>query len=833
MGTIAECFERRVREGALRPATRDGGRETTYGELDARANGLARELRSRGLATGDRVGVRLERMELLAPAVFGILKAGCVYVPLDPTYPEARTRLVLDDCSASLVVDDALLDAIPPAAEPPAVAVEPDALAYILYTSGSTGTPKGVTQSHASLQAFVGNYVAPLGVAAGDRLSMLYSYSFAAANMDVFGGLLTGATVCFYPTRTEGVAGLASWIGAERISVLHTVPSVFRQLASSLGPGDVLETVRAVDLGGEPVLSTDVELFRAHFPSTAVLVNHYAATELSVIAQMPITASTEVEPGAVPAGFAPPGVEIRIVDERGDEVAAGEAGEIAVRSRHMSPGYWDRPELTARAFLPDPSGGDARAYLTGDRGRFGAGGRLEHLGRNDARVKIRGQSVETAEVENALLAGGDLSEAAVAARLAPLGSTRLVAWVVPRAGASVTVESLRARLAETLPDYMAPSVVVSLDRLPTTPTGKIDRAALPDPDAARPALDAEVVAPRDDLEATLCRMWEEITGVRPVGVDDNFFALGGDSLGAVQLFVRLERMTGRRLPLSTIVRAPTVSRMAELVRTDPGYTGAWRLATLSERGSREPLFFVHGLRGVVVFLRELVEALETDRPCLAFEADGRFEGELGATSLDDLAGAYVDLLRGRQPRGPYHLCGYSAGGLIAFEIARQLAAAGDEVAFLGLVDTYAPVAGRRVSPLQKKLNHFRVLAALGPGEGLAFARRTVARVVRRERKRVGGPDVDGPLRRALLALIDAYAPAGGYPGRVDLYCPSIPFLDVRLERALGWDRYEVGGLVLHDVPGDHRTIFEGENVRALARAVDAAIDRTAGAKAGA
>lgn len=829
--SISRSVERIVLERRSHPAVRADGYTLSYAELDARANGIARELCARGLTPGDRVGVRLDRTEHLTPAILGILKAGGVYVPLDPTFPPARTSQVLEDCGASFVIaDDGSgfdIGDVPPSNDRPTLSIAPDKLAVIVYTSGSTGAPKGVMQSHASLVTFVRNFLAPLGAGAGDRFSMLYSYSFAAANLDILAALLVGATVCLHPVRERGVAGLRSWIDEERITILHTVPTVFRQLMSSLGPHESLASVRAVDLGGESVLAADVALFRAHFDESAVLVNHYAATELSVMAQMPIAASTRVEPGAVPAGFAPHGVEIRIVDTAGIEVPVGESGEITARSRHMSMGYWNSPQLTARAFVPVTAEGEVRTYMTGDLGRLDPDGCLHHLGRVDDRLKIRGQSVEVAEVENALVSGGELVEAVVTARPSPVGSSRLIAYVVARAGAAPTPTSIRSRLAETLPDSMIPSAFVVLDRLPLTASGKVDRAALPELDTARPALVAALVEPRDELESTLCRMWEEVTGVDAVGVDDDFFALGGDSLGAVQLFVRIERMTGRRLPLSSIMRAPTVAKMAVLVRTDPGYTSAWHLAQLSVKGSRPPIVFVHGLRGGVVFLRELVEALGPDQPCYAFEADGRFDGTLEATSVGDLAAAYVDLLRGVRPEGPYHLCGYSAGGLVAFEIARQLAASGQKVAHLGLIDTYAPVAGRRVSALQKKLNHARVLRGLPSSEKLAFVRRTLERVLRRERKHVGGVDFDGPLRRAMLGLLADYEPEGAYPGHVDLFRPAIPFLGNRLDRALGWDRCAVAGCTVHDVPGDHRTVFEADNARILATALTRAINRSA------
>lgn len=825
--SISSAIEALAARYPARVAVRSPGRVLTYGELDAEANGIAGELLDRGLGVGDRVALRLDGLDRLVPAILGIFKAGGVYVPLDPTFPEARSRFVLDDCGAAFVLTDGGngidLSAVRTANSAPGVPVSPASLAVIVYTSGSTGEPKGVMQSHASLVSFVRNYAAPLGVTEHDRLSMLYSYGFAAANLDILTGLLHGATLCCHPTRQAGVSGLASWIAAEHITILHTLPTVFRQLASCLGSAETLESVRAVDLGGEPVTATDVKLFRAHFPPDAVLVNHYAATELSVIAQMQIVASTPIASGAMPVGFAPSGVEVRIVDAEGEDVPFGEEGEILVRSRHMSTGYWNRPELTALAFSADSSPDAWRSYRTGDAGRLRADGCLEHLGRKDSRLKIRGQSIEVAEVENALVATGALREAIVTARATPSGSTKLVAYGVPVDQASPTIEIVRAQLAVRLPDAMIPSALVLLDALPYTSTGKVDRNALPDPPPERPALATPILDARDDLEATLCRMWEEITGVSPVGVDDDFFALGGDSLGAAQLFVRIERLTGRRLPLSSILRAPTVARMAELVRTEPGYACAWHLTTLEARGTRRPLFFVHGLRGGVVFLRELVAALGPDQPAFAFEADGRFEGELGARSLEDLAAAYVDVLRGAVPDGPYRLCGYSAGGLVAFEMARQLVACGEPVTFLGLIDTYAPIEGRRVSPARKKFNHASVLASLPAGERFAFARRTLQRVARRERRRTGGPDIDGPLRRAMLELVGRYSPTDAYSGRVDVFRPAIPFLGARLDRSLGWDRFPVAEHVVHDVPGDHRTVFEAGNALALATAIERAM----------
>lgn len=841
--SIAHRFEECAKTYASQVAVRAEEYQATYSDLDAQARDIAGALYAHGVRTGDRVGVLLHRVGLLPKAIFGILRVGGVYVPLDPEYPAERTRFVLDDCDVAVVLCDGTsrrealstvaarapvvaIDDLTSAEAPPGVLskLTPETLAYILYTSGVTGMPKGVMQTHGALLRFVRNYTATLQVTPDDRMSMLYSYSFAAANMDIFGALFSGATLCFFPIKTLGLGGFVDWVAQERVTVLHTVPSVFRQLAACFRPHEICSTVRAVDLGGEPVMTADVDLFRAHFPDSAVLINHYAATELSVIAQLRISKDMTIAPGIVPVGYPPSDVEIRILDAEGNEVPRGDVGRIVVKSPGLSVGYWNRGDLTCEMFPVDPAGSGERLYLTGDCGRIGSDGWLEHLGRGDSRVKIRGQSVEIAEVENALLQMGDFKQVVVAAHSVADKSPRLMAYVVPRVGRGPSIGEVRSRLARTLPDFMLPSGLISLDRMPTTPSGKVDREALSGV-GERPHAEATHAEPRDDVERQIHRLWEEVLDARPIGVHDDFFALGGDSLGAAHLFVRIERSTGRRLPLSTILKAPTIVQLADLVREETGHASVWRLVTLNERGSAPPIFFVHGVHGDVIYLRELVAALGPEQPSYAFEADGRVDGDLEVASVEELASVYVGLLRGAHPDGPYSLSGYSAGGLLAYEMARQLQAAGERVAFLGLIDTYAPVPDRCASAVGRKLNRVRGFFRLSGRERVAFASRTLARVVRRERKRFGAYD-DGPLRRALRAMFDSYAPTSHFQGKVDLFRPAIPFHDWKFDRALGWDRCPSVESAFHDVPGDHRTVFEGANAKALARALRDALEVT-------
>jgi amino acid adenylation domain-containing protein len=818
-----------------RPAVCCNDRSISYGQMALAVRRGAQRLIEQGAGPGDRIGVLLDDISTLPAAILSILDAGCVYVPLDAAHPAARRRAIADECRIELVITDAerpqvetsrwrlvepaRLDEI--ATDQPSVGgTEPlrigSDLAAIVFTSGSTGRPKGVMQTHWALANYAANYCRALEIEPRDRLSMLYSYTFAAANLDILSALLSGACLCIHPIAHHGLAGLDCWLRDESVSILHTLPGVFRQLVFMTEDAAAFPSVRAVVLGGEAVLASDLELFRRHFRDDCKLVNHYAATELSVIAQFVGTKTTRLESAIVPVGYPPAGVEIIIEDEDGNEVAPGVTGRIAVRSRDMSAGYWHDDELTSRTFVLADSA--SSTYRTGDVGVINASGALVHLGRSDSRVKIRGQSVELAEVEDALLRLDGVRQCIVTTVTAQDGEPRLAAYVVGEA--ALDLHELRKRLRVALPEVMVPSCFAQLPAIPLTSTGKVVRVGLPPIPLGEPQRTGPL--PRDDVERLFVRLWEETLNVRGIGTRDDFFALGGHSLAAARIFALFEREYGKRMPLSSMLQAPTIEQLAAQVRDGVGYAGGpFHLVKLRE-GNATPLFLVHGLRGGVIYLRELVSALE--RPCWAFEADGRYEGDMGFESLEELAASYIELLRNTWP-GPYLLAGYSAGGLIAYEMARQLLEANAEVPFLGLVDTYAPVPDRHASWLGKKINHFAALGGLSWRERAGFALRTLERITRRERGRAGGPDVDRPLRRALLPLLRAYGPTGHYRGCVDLFVPAIPATDFRRSPTLGWARCEGVEFAIHRIPGDHRTVFESDNARVLATTIEAAIRR--------
>jgi acyl-coenzyme A synthetase/AMP-(fatty) acid ligase/acyl carrier protein len=397
---------------------------------------------------------------------------------------------------------------------------------------------------------------------------MLFTFGFNGGNHEIYSALLNGASLHVYDVKQEGVERLPAWLAGERISVYCSAPTLFRHMVRHLNGEQRFTDLRVIKLIGEPVYCRDVEAYKKYFPDHCILVNRLGATEIGTSRWYFIDKATEIDGNFVPVGYAVEDNEVLLLNESRERLGFNEVGEIAVRSRYISPGYWRRPEKTAAVFLPDPEGGDRRIYLTGDLGVLRPDGCLVHVGRKDFQVKIRGHRVELAETEKALLDSGLAKDAAVIARSDPGGEQYLAAYVVATADPPPTSSALRRVLATTLPDFLIPSVFVQLDALPLTTSGKIDRRALPEPLARRPNLDQEFVPPRNKLEETLSGIWSEVLGVAPVGIHDNFFELGGHSLRATQVAARLHKVLRIEAPLEAIFQSPTIAELAARLESD-------------------------------------------------------------------------------------------------------------------------------------------------------------------------------------------------------------------------------------------------------------------------
>jgi amino acid adenylation domain-containing protein len=579
--SIPASFAAQVARDPGRLALRAGGVELSYGELHARAGALATRLL-------DARGEGEEPIALLLPqgwapvvALLGILQAGKAYVPLDPGHPRARTAFIVGDAAARANVTDRAhralarelageqvdvveLEELRDGGSWPALAVPPDRLAAVVYTSGSTGQPKGVQVTHRTMLHEILRLTDSLRIARTDRHTLVRSVAFNGAARDVFGTLLNGASLHQLDIEGAGLDGLADWLAREGITAYRSTTSVFRRFAAALPPAHRLG-LRLVHMGGEVMTRGDVELFRRHCPRGSALVHGLGITEAGTVRHFFIDHETAIPDGPVPLGYALPDVEVVLLREDGTEAGVGEPGEIAVRSRYLSPGYWRRPDVTRARFLADPAGGPERTYLTGDVGVMLPGDCLVHQGRKDFQVKVRGHRIEIEEVEGALAALDGIRDAVVALWDGGTGEAQLVAYVVPDRGPLPAVGALRRTLGATLPAHMIPSAFVALDAIPLTAQGKVDRRGLPPPPRQRPDLGAPAVPPRTPVERALADIWADVLGLDVVGVDDEFLDLGGDSLRAAQIAARARERFAVALSPTELFAAPTVAAMAVAV----------------------------------------------------------------------------------------------------------------------------------------------------------------------------------------------------------------------------------------------------------------------------
>ncbi len=840
----------------------------TYRELGRRAARLACRLRRLGVGPDVPVAICLRRSPEMAVAVLGVLAAGGAYVPLDPAYPRERLARMLQLAATGVLLSQPdLLPSLPaagitvvfPAApEPagaapdvePASSVQPDDLAYVIFTSGSTGVPKGVALPH---RALVSLFVWQLGqsaLAAGAKTLQFASLSFDVSCQELFATWAAGGTLALISEAVRlDAARLLDVLVRDQVERIFLPFVALQQLAETAAErGLHPHALREVVTAGEQLQITGaIAAFFSRLPR-ARLWNQYGPSESHVATAFALAGPARGWPALPLIGKPVANARIHLLDETARPVPPGVPGELHIGGACLARGYFHRPELTADRFVPDPLGGAGqRLYRTGDLARYRPDGDVEFLGRNDQQVKIRGFRVEPGEIEAALATHPGVREAVVVARAAAVGPRRLVAYVVPAEPAPGAAE-IRSWLRDLLPEYMVPAVFQLLDSLPLTPSGKVDRRALPDPDPAAAGPEAAAVPPRTPVEELLAGIWRDLLGIERVGVRDSFFDLGGHSLLAVRLMARIRRQCGRDLPLAVLFAGPTIEGLAALL--DPAAAAAppEHRAPLVELApgddSRLPLFLVHPVGGGVLCYAALARALgaaDPGQPIFGLQSPD-WQGAEPAT-LEAMAERYVAAVRGHQPCGPYRLGGWSMGGVAAFEMARQLRQAGDKVALLALLDSYAPgePGGIGSDPLDEAA--VRALFArdlsglmgkelpatasgldqLGPDVPLAeaFAQAQAAGLLPAE---LDFAATLGMLAifRANLVRLQGYA-GGFYPGRVTLFratgapapAPGAP----PSGPALGWEAL-AAVVEVEPIPGDHYSLVRPPAVEAIAARLD-------------
>ncbi|NJL51094.1 MAG: amino acid adenylation domain-containing protein [Hydrococcus sp. SU_1_0] len=691
---IHQLFEAQV---ALTPdqiAVVFENQQLTYQELNLKANQLARYLQQLGVTPETLVGVSLDRSLEMLIALLAVLKAGGAYVPLDPHYPPDRLALMVEDSGlAILLTQEANAKVIPDyhgqticldtqwseialgGGDNLNTSLKPDNLAYIIYTSGSTGKPKGVQLEHRGVVNFLQSMQTEPGMNEQDILLAVTSISFDIAVLELFLPIIIGAKVIIapQPVTADGHQLLALMLRSQA-TMMQATPATWRMLAaarwSEMPPLKML-------CGGEPLPH---DLAQLMLQKCSSLWNVYGPTEATVWATV-----HEVKPdfNSIPIGHPLANTQVRILDTYGQLVPIGVSGEIHLGGVQLARGYLNRPDLTAEKFIFNPSNQSERLYKTGDLGRYLTDGSVECLGRIDNQVKIRGFRIELGEIEANLGSHALVSSCVVVAREDVTGDKRLVAYLIANHNAP-SIKELRQFLELSLPHYMIPSHFVILDKFPLTPNGKIDRRALPAPDEQLKS--TVIIPPRNEREQQLAEIWQSVLHLESISIDDNFFELGGHSLLAVQLFDKIEQTFGKKLPLATLFQAPTIAKLAEiLVARD---TNFWNSLVLLKPGNLNlaPLFLVHDADGETMLYSGLANQLDSERPVYGIRPASQEDCPIIHTRITDMVQHYISEIRKVQPQGPYLVGGLCCGGVLAFEIACQLQAQGEQVPFLGIID---------------------------------------------------------------------------------------------------------------------------------------------------
>jgi len=552
----------------------------TYRELNDKANCLAHRLIASGVRCGDRVAILMLHDAPLVAAVLGALKGGSTVVVLDPVDPVSRHKLLVEDTEPCIIITDEQnrtvaeecsrsggrilnfeLEMAAGAVHNPSVEISPGQTAFITYTSGTTGRPKGVMRPHRQFRKLAADTGDAMRYTAHDRIPIFAMLSTGQGLMGLWTTLLHGAMLCPFSPKTKGITGLADWITARGLTAYVSSASLFRTLVKTIDDKSMFTNVRAVMLLGETVTARDFEAYRRHFPRTSILVHTLSSTETSNIAWARWTPSDNVPAGVLPVGHFSKGTDVVIVGDDNQPVGRGEVGEIVVRSRYLASGYWRDPELTAQRFSADVDGNGTRALRTGERGRINSDGMLEFRGRNDGRIKIRGNRIELGDVELALGRLPGIDRAAVTAVARDNHEPILVAYVVKANDSSWTAARLRLALRASLPIHMVPSRILFFDSLPSNRSNKIDREALrqyPLPARGQSRGDA----PRTETERLLAEIWAHALDLPDIGRDDDFFDLGGDSLIGAIVLAEVYAVLGIELNLCSIVDHPTLSTLA-------------------------------------------------------------------------------------------------------------------------------------------------------------------------------------------------------------------------------------------------------------------------------
>ena len=876
--TYPQLFEAQVRKTPDKVAAVYEERSLTYGQLNARANRLAHHLQTSGIGPEDVVALLCRRTLDLLTGIIAVMKAGAAYLPLDPSDPYVRHKQLLVQSKSTMALTSgefvagltlALKD-LKPSKRPIVARIDrlrklsednlplsaaPRNLAYVIYTSGSTGTPKGVMIEQAGMINHIYAKIHDTQLNPSDTLAQIASQCFDSSVWQFLGPLLFGGRVhIFNETETHDPLALLNRVEAGEVSILSTVPSMLRAMLETIAGSEdgrwQLSTLKCLLEMGEALPADLSRQWMRLYPHQR-LINAYGLTECSDdLTHYVISETPEEDQVRVPIGTPLANARFYVLDRGLEPVPIGVVGDLYVGGIVVGRGYLNDPERTAEQFIPDPFSVEpsSRLYKSGDLARYLPDGKLDYLGRLDHQVKIRGFRIEFGEIEMALRQHPSVNESIVAAWDDDAGQKQLVGYVMLGKEHDANVDEIRASVAELLPAYMVPLVIIKLDALPLNSNGKIDRKALPPPDLQRRNSEAAYLAPRNSWELQLAEIWQQLLGVDRVGVTQNFFDLGGHSLLAVRLLAQIRKRTGYELPLASLIEAGTIERLAAMLMRAGQQTKISPVVPIQPAGSKQPFFCVHPGSGNVLCYLPLAQELGIARPFYGLQDPNTLAGhELQNESdfempLEQMAAAYIEALLSVQPEGPYLLGGWSFGGFVAFEMAQQLRKQGREVALLAILDT---------GPILDKLGRADdadLLAILCEESGLEvkaedlrpFSLSEQLSYVSAKLKAAQLIPADIPVSwtnrsinifKARIRVMMNYE-FKPYAGAITLFRAADRDLGIAEDATLindptmGWGTLSTQPVRIHTVPGTHASIGREPHVKVLAAKLSACLEQS-------
>lgn len=856
--SIGSLFLETAAQYPDRVALAGGSRQITYRQLRTEVLCLARTLLDKGVKPGAPVAYAGPQDIGMVTAFLATLLSGGFCVPLDPSYPAERFALLLDECGAGHILVSGRAERIIPAAWSgtiievpeagaaehaealPPIAVNAEQAAFLMFTSGSTGRPKGVLVPHRGIVRLVKGCDF-ISITADDVFLQAAPASFDATHLELWGPLLNGGKLVLLP-EGPGLEAIAHAVRHHGVTTLWLTSGLFQLMIDE--HADALKGLRFLLSGGDVLSPAHVRKALDALPDTT-LINGYGPTENTTFTTCHRITRDDLAKPSIPIGRPVAHTTVRILDAKFRPVPVGIPGELWTGGDGLAIGYLNAPGLTEERFVNHPRFG--RMYRTGDRCRWRADGTIEFFGRGDHQVKVRGFRIELGEIEGVLAAHPSVKAARVAVRGKDSETKRILAWVVPADGAQADADVLMRHVESSLPVFMRPEAVTVLPSFPLNANGKVDLAALPDPAAAAKPTTTSAEPPQGPAECRVAAIWEELLGKAGIGRHDDFFALGGHSLLALRMFSRINREFGKSLPLATLIQHPTIAALSGMISPPPaGPSGAddqaprGNLVTLSKGGGGTPLFCIHGGDGGVLFYRGLADRLPKSLPFHAIESlELGNNGPISPASIGEVAKSYLREILKIQPTGPVRLAGYSYGGVVAHEIACQLAESGRAVEFLGLFDTHNPAAPTRRYGMLERLRVFWNERRDVPfGRRLGMLRARIAdgihthRTVRREiaRATASGPgEAFSDLRRVQVReenwrAMQDFRPRR-FAGRITLFKTNHPNDKIEYLADYGWTEAARDGLEIVAVTGHHLDLFSPENIGTLAEALSLALTR--------